>query len=410
MPNLNAHKIFTDAPKKNDYLSKLTLDSSRVDLLRAARDEIRNEIKKAISGWNNYIKEEALFTTINGINFNSIIKTPKFRMQGSMAYHTLNEPAQSPPQEIDVDDGLFLPMSFFESNGNMQPMVLSQGLFKLVEAALVPLCDRKKWKLDASKPSCVRVCLNNTAHVDIALYAIPDSEFDILVEAAKAKSGYSNWNIVDSIELTESIYETLSSDQIMLAHRDEGWIPSDPRKLEKWFKEAIDMYGTQLLRICRYFKGWRDHQWLSCKLSSIALMSCVVDAYKQIGNDLSPSRDDEALMYVAEFLPVMLQTRIQNPVLSTQYLDKGWTPEERENFISKANEFAATIRNALRKSTDVTDLLRKLKNLFGNRIPSDNSLIFDENGQPISSGMIKNNMKEKSSIQAVRKSGGGRYA
>lgn len=54
--------------------------------------------------------------------------------------------------------------------------------------------------------------------------------------------------------------------------------------------------------------------------------------------------------------------------------------------------------------------MKKLKKLFGNRIPSDNSLIFDENGQPISSGMIKNNMKEKSSIQAVRKSGGGRYA
>jgi hypothetical protein len=62
----------------------------------------------------------------------------------------------------------------------------------------------------------------------------------------------------------------------MLAHRDEGWKPSDPRKLEEWFRAAVRQHGEQLRRVCRYLKNWRDNRWEGCRLSSIALMACTV--------------------------------------------------------------------------------------------------------------------------------------
>lgn len=414
MSIFNAHRVLTGAPNGNDYLSHLTLEEKRVDLLRTARDEIRTEISGAFSGWKDYIREEALFIRMNGIVFNPTIRKPKFRMQGSMAYHTLNDPAHTPPQEIDADDGLFLPVSFFEVNGSLQPRVLSSGLFQLIESALEPLCRKRGWRLDTTKPSCVRVCLDNTAHVDIALYAMPDSKFEYLVESAMSnKSEFSNEEIMDSIEFAESLYEIFPHDQIMLAHRQEGWKPSDPRKLEDWFKNAVTLYGYQVRRICRYVKGWRDEQWETSKLTSIALMKCVVDAYQQVGNKLNSSRDDEALMYVAELLPDMLRTRVQNPVILSQFLDEGWTEEERNNFVSKAEVLANNVRYALEKSSGVDEVLRKLRNSFGERIPNESSLVLDECGKShgvLTSGLLNSESESVKVRQAVKKSGGGRYA
>ena len=108
---------------------------------------------------------------------------PRFRMQGSGAYHTLNDPAHKPPQEVDFDDGVFLPTSFVNGGGMVEPLLAAKGYFIVVENILAPLCEDNGWKLIATKPTCVRVRVDNHAHIDLPLYAIPDEQFVELVEA-----------------------------------------------------------------------------------------------------------------------------------------------------------------------------------------------------------------------------------
>jgi hypothetical protein len=37
---------------------------------------------------------------------------PRFFTQGCFAYRTINDPAWTPPQQMDLDDGTYLPMTF----------------------------------------------------------------------------------------------------------------------------------------------------------------------------------------------------------------------------------------------------------------------------------------------------------
>ena len=127
--------------------------------------------------------------------------------------------------------------------------MISSGLFLAVER-LEPLCKRKGWKLNKAKASCVRVGSGH-AHIDLALYAIPDVQFAQLLEkAARAGNAVLSQqafrDLQESRDLTDEVYRGLSGDQIMLAHRVEGWKPSDPRKLEDWFREAVEKFGEQL--------------------------------------------------------------------------------------------------------------------------------------------------------------------
>ena len=238
---------------------------------------------------------------------------PKFKMQGSFAYRTLNEPAHTPPQEIDLDDGIFVPVSFLNDNGRSHPALISSGYFRAVEALLTPVCRERSWTLVTDKPSCVRVELDDGAHIDFALYAIPDEEFEELVETevlAKAMGAQDRAMLTEQIELAEDLYRGLREDQIMLAHREEGWKPSDPRKLEDWFRAALRKHGEQLRRVCRYLKGWRDYNWEACRLSSIALMACVVTTYDEAAQAPADNRDDLALLEIADRLPDLLRGRI----------------------------------------------------------------------------------------------------
>ena len=187
MTRFDAHRVFADAPKDNDYIHNISLDAETLAQLRKARDAVRDVLRNAVPNWSTHVRKEVLFEQRVALGTTPAFDRPKFRMQGSMAYDTLNEPARVPPQETDVDDGMFLPVSFFLSGGRLSPSVTrNQGLFTLVEAALEPLCRQKKWALDRSKASCVRVIIGDAAHVDVTLYAVPDKDFQVLVEAAKA--------------------------------------------------------------------------------------------------------------------------------------------------------------------------------------------------------------------------------
>lgn len=414
---LNAHRVFTGPADADHYLAALTLEKSREDMLRAARDSCRNAIRAGLRAWESQFRSTTLFEAAIADNAPSSLK-PKFRMQGSFAYRTLNSPAQSPPQEIDLDDGIFVPISYLNENGQGHPALISSGYFAAVEALFAPVCDQNGWELVTDKPSCVRVEISSDAHIDFALYAIPDEEFRQLVEAevlAKSMSAQDSSTLREQIELAEDVYRGLREDQIMLAHRQEGWKPSDPRKLEDWFREALRRHGEQMRRVCRYLKGWRDHNWEACRLSSIALMSCVVTVYDEAGEKPADNRDDLALLAVAERLPALLQARIGNPVVEGQYLDEGWAPEDRDGFIKEAEALLNWLRDSISGTDSAQRALAILVRAFGDRLPNDHTLIKPEDGASVaappvlSSGLIKQMGGEREPQQAVKRDGDRRY-
>jgi hypothetical protein len=412
----NAHRTLFSSGDHDTYLRGLTVDTTEKEALQVARDEIRDQIRVGLREWSDHVDRKQLFEarvlSSAALTDGDFALRPKFRMQGSWSYHTLNRATHNPPQEIDLDDGVFLPVSFVSQNGGAHPILASAGYFTAVERILAPLCNRNGWTLITDKPSCVRVKINDGAHIDLALYAIPDEEFEVLLEKAEASMQFDITMRDENISFAEQIYPRLPTDQIMLAHRREGWKPSDPRKLEDWFKEAIDMHGQQLRRVCRYVKGWRDHNWTACRLSSIALMACVVAAYDEATAAIAEYRDDLALQMVAKRLPGLLEGRIPNPVVNGQYLDECWTGECRAEFIAKAHALAMRLDAAL-AANQASAVIEHLRATLGDHLPDDEDLVLME--APIGarailqSGILKDFADEPGSREAVQKGGDGRY-
>ncbi len=173
----------------------------------------------------------------------------------------------------------------------------------------------------------------------------------------------------------EQIYRNLPADRIMLAQRDGNWIESDPRKLEIWFKDAIDEHDEVLRFVCRYIKGWRDYQWKDRRLTSIAIMACVVTAYDELGGTLPDNRDDTALLAVAEKLPGLLEKAIPNPVIPHQTLDEDWTTAERAEFVRGAKQLRDELNSGLNETFYKTLAIEALRRVFGSRIPNDELLL-----------------------------------
>ena len=264
----------------------------------------------------------------------------------------------------------------------------------------------------------MRVELDDGAHIDFALYAIPDEEFDELVETevlAKSMNAQDRALLTEQIELAEDLYRGLREDQIMLAHREDGWKPSDPRKLEDWFRAALRTHGEQLRRVCRYLKGWRDFHWEVCRLSSIALMSCVVKTYDEAAPAPADNRDDLALLAVAERLPALFRGRIVNPVVEGQHLDEGWSAEQRQTFVAEAQALLDRLREALTGTDSAPSALASLVRAFGDRLPDDHELIKREGGGQVAapavltSGLVRQMGNEREPQQAVKREGDRRY-
>ncbi len=379
--SVNAHWAFYQAPKSNDFLQATTVPGGIYQALIEARDIIRAALRSGFGNTSAFIAMDELFDKAAARSGRSATLRPRFRMQGSCAYHTLNNPAQ-PTQQIDLDDGVFMPTEFIAAASGNRPAVASKGYFQAVEAILLPLCQKKGWKLVADKDACVRVEIGRHAHIDLPLYAIPENKF---VELAELMSHGMNKMAADAMrdsqELQDEFYKGLPLDQIMLAHREKGWQASDPRKIEDWFQQAIDTHGYVLRRLCRYYKAWRDFEWPTCKLSSLAIMACLVDILDSIAADMPEHRDDVAILLASERFAGRLKQPIPNPVmthLAEVALDRDWTAMDRADFVAKASDFHKRLTDALRGTDNPASVLRYLRTAFGKRMTDDVSVIRTE--------------------------------
>jgi hypothetical protein len=348
---LNLHQIFDKAFDHRCFIQQLEADVDDLAELVKARKEIRACLRAAIAAATRSSSELGQEVT------------PKFFPQGSWAYKTLNDPAKCPPQEIDLDDGVYLPMSLLQGAA---PSVACDFFFGIAEAAIGVLVKKRGWVLDRSKKTCVRVIIPGRGHIDNPLYAIPDEEFRRLTESAKAR-GYADFS--EALSKSHSDRDSwvwLSSDQVWLAIRGGAWEQSDPRKIHDWFERLKAAYGEQFVRVCRYLKGWRDHHWPEGGPSSILLMVCVSKSFqKHFG------RDDLAILATAKMLAAQLLADVYNEDVDPRTQLNNLSPSERNEAAEKARSLHGVLNKAINDITDPVAAVNVLIAQFGSRIPNE---------------------------------------
>lgn len=354
----NAHALFCGLKAEPSYLANLMiLERDRVSLMDARR-MVRATLKAAaaqLQGRDDYWQDAYARTVFAADRPNVEIK---FMTQGSFAYGTLNAPARS-SQEIDLDDGMYVPVTFLESG---QPALAAKGLFRFVEGALTPLCEAQGWVIDTDKTCCVRVKLWDGAHIDLPIYSIPQDRF-VQLRESMAKSATASMTH-DSVK---GLWK-LPSDKVMLAHRDGSWAQSDPQQLHDWVEGRVERWGPVYRRLSRFFKGWRDHTWANSKLSSLCLMCAIDSALQDIDGFPTEERDDVLVMEIAKRLPGILAANIRNPVLTHLSLNE-WDQTARNEILSGAEAFKEQMAAALERTGDPEQVVIKLRARFGERLP-----------------------------------------
>jgi hypothetical protein len=377
---LNLHRLLHGTAALIGFRGNIHLSDEDEVVLREARDAVRQELKakfRAISDAEPlakaFIVEGSLRYRFGDAELRGLRLTPKFRSQGSYVYGTLNDPVPDhvPPQQVDLDDGVFVPTSFVNQE---RPVIAAKAYFEAVEGALEGLCTRRGWRLCKEKSSCVRIYVGEKIHIDLPLYAIPDGDFAQVEMMAKASGARTD--AMDSAVLLESEYQAVPDDHIMLAEREGTWRKSDPRALERWFVAAVKRHSEALRNVCRYLKAWRDNQWKEPKdgIPSITLMAIAVEVFDGAASLPPPSREDRALHMVAAAMPEALGRMIENPVVDGERLDGEWTQAKRSDFIARARTLAACLDGAMGGSSPDAAIVR-MQDCLGERIPTQPSLV-----------------------------------
>jgi hypothetical protein len=374
MTKLNLNKLMGS---EEGFLDAIRVSDRDKLALSAAREKIRERLRYAFRNWNEFVTRSELQGRLLKDAVEPKVPIPKFRIQGSFAYFTANDCQDPPAQQIDQDDGVFLPLTFVTLNGTARPTIASSAYFTIVEKALETLCAAESWTLNPKrKNSCVRVEISSRLHIDLPLYAIRDEAFERLVEFAAAHSVTKSFAIRDSRELDDQIYRELADAEIILAHRQDGWIESDPRRLERWFKNAVDLWGPVVRELSRCFKGLRDAKF-DDGLSSICIMASVVRAVENL-NGVDGRRLDIALVNVAREMASNAGLPVENPVFkgdTKKHLCTDWTADYRARvralFADAADELDQAINHTFNKSIAVS----RARRAFGARVPDNENLI-----------------------------------
>lgn len=362
-----ADKLLYSGPG-GTFIEALNVEERRVAKLLAARKVIRDAIRARFSEIRQRLaegKEVQGIGTLADTERNALKNlTPKFKPQGSYVYKTMNVPARTPPQQIDIDDGVYLPMEVFKG----QPIVAKRVFFSIVDGVMNELAIKHDWDFE-KKETCARVTIDRGAHIDVPLYAIPRDKY-LILDSARAMAKAASLGDIDEDQFA------LREDEVHLAKRSsEHWVISDPMKIQKWFKEANSRH-SRLRRICRYLKAWRDHTWEKGGPSSIVLMICAAKIFDEQAEPFTS--DSAALLAVSERLPDLLNglVKIHNP---SDHEEVVFPRDKDLPFIADISAHAQLLRSniaeAFRGSLTESGVISKLTAAFGTRIPNDPRLV-----------------------------------
>jgi hypothetical protein len=344
----NLSSLFHTDVEDSTLLKNITLGKPECEFILEAKEAVRKQLRVGLPA----LMKEA--------GYEAEAVSPRFFTQGSWAYKTLNAPAHLPPQQADIDDGAYLPLSFMTETG--RPRAASQVFFQAAEAALAPLVKERGWVLVREKATCIRIIISRFAHIDIPLYAIPDDQFEQLRKAAMAYQYDSLDHAVAKAE--RDAWTALPRDKVLLAHREKGWIPSDPRPVKRWFEDEVDRLGEQFRRCVRYLKAFRDWQWVTEGPASILLMAAAAPVF-----ETRDRRDDLALLDVVEAMQEQLRKGVCNPVDPSESLTQRLGEEGVADAIAKLQQLENYLRGALHGSNS-SQACEWMQQQFGPRFPN----------------------------------------
>lgn len=341
--------FFTTAENESCMHEELDLDAAQRASIASARNDVRNCLRAGIP---KMLKDKG---------YTEDVPHPRFFTQGSWAYKTLNAPAQH-PQQADVDDGCYLPLSFVSQT--TRPSVAATVFFVAAEEALTPLVKERDWKLVTDKPTCIRIVIASYAHIDVPLYAIPDDEFATLTKASTEHYGYVSLDEA-VVRAERDAWTALPRDKVLLAHRECNWMASDPRPVKEWFLGEIEAKGEQLRRVVRYLKAFRDWKWSSGGPASILLMAATAPLFEK-----RDRRDDLALLNVVALLPGKLRQGVNNPVEESESLTERLGEAGVEESAKAFEDFEKVLRGAI-DAGSASQACIWMRGEFGQRFPNE---------------------------------------
>ncbi|MBS7815102.1 hypothetical protein J7560_06695 [Wohlfahrtiimonas chitiniclastica] len=410
----NFHSYYTN--KEAGLISQLVLSDSDKKMLKDLRQIVRErtrdvfkEAKQLVKLSKNHLLVESFRAEFKGTKFKHLeledqkklselmwqlsddLKdefmklNPRFWTQGSFMYDTLNRPYKTPPQEMDIDDGTYLPMQFFDD----EPAIGHQLLLLLVDASLRSLeKEHSSWKFE-SKETCGRIKIPaRNVHIDVPMYAIPYDKFmekEVILENLREKratiAAYDS--AVSDEELVQ--YECIDTDCVNLAVRkdDAKWIISDPQDVHKWFLDACQRNGRHLRKICRVLKAWRDAgDWqIGSGPSSISLMAAVVEI---ADTTILDSTDFGRIMLtIAERLPTVFHNGVESPDPNDErplFPPHNEHEDKHKEVMIKLGELTSSLQRAYRAPTK-EDALQILNSEYGDRVKK-RDLIVSQSASP----------------------------
>lgn len=365
---LKLNKLFHKGGPDSDVFEDRVLPTiDRRKYLVACKNKVRDHLKPLI--------REA---TKSILGMDRVVE-PRFRTQGSWSYDTCVEPAFNPPQEMDWDYGVYLPITVWEENG--PPLAMAKAYFELVERLLQSLCKKEGWTMLPGKDTCIRVAVSSWAHIDIPLYAAPEEDFKKVTERISLES-HEFGKTLDAADASfaeavrkQQQWEEL--DHVVMATRNGEWKSSDPEAVAKWFRDRVEEHGSQLRRVCRYIKSWRDHHWEKGGPTSVSIMIAIVQGFEE-----QTGRDDLAIERAAKhlskaFLGDLREGGIDCCAEDFNRLDA----DERRVAASRFDQLATAMQDARQLGAHQKEqAIFQLKQQFGLRMPTETSLIDPDNG------------------------------
>jgi hypothetical protein len=340
---LNLSSLFHSGTEQPTLLDNITLLDPQRAVIVEAKEAVRNELRKGLPAAMRALGLEPV--------------EPRFFTQGSWAYKTLNAPAHA-IQQADIDDGAYLPLSFMRLTA--RPSVAGKVFFGAAQGALTPLVNARGWRLITDKPTCIRIEISNFAHIDVPLYAIPDVQFEQLRKAAMARY-YTMDEAV--IKAERDAWTALPKDEVLLAHREDDWVKSDPRPVKEWFIGEVERHGEQFRRAVRYVKSFRDWQWAKGGPSSILLMATAAPVFES-----RDRRDDLALLEMVEAMPARLREGVCNPVDTSESLTDRLGAIGVQETIEKLQALEQCLRGAIHAGNPA-QACEWVRQQFGPRFP-----------------------------------------
>jgi hypothetical protein len=369
MRSFNLHPLF-NATIDECYEKRIALSTDAKTELMGARTAIRTHLRSQLPKRLAAARVEEGGERIE----------PRFIMQGSYAYGLINAPAHPPRQQADLDDGVYVPLSFCEDTGS--PKAVSRLLIEVVEQLLTELASRTRgWSVKVDNPNCTRVIIAPDKHVDVPIYSIPDAEFRKIAQfrfsLEKRTQAFDEYYRGAGLD---DVWEIMP-ERVRLAHKTLGWLDSDPRPIKDWIDRQALLKTEQLRRLIRYLKAWRDVQaWPHGDPKSILLMA-LVDATLKRKID---GRDDLALIEVCRAIPEHLRGAVTIAPIPNEDLSKALDKDGiRVTFVQRISALHGLLSGCVGGRHTREEACRLLRQEFGSRFPQRPDRIREETPEEV---------------------------